>query len=372
MQAWHERWAREAHRVLKPGGHLLAFGGTRGHHRLMCAIEDAGFEIRDTIAWLYGSGFPKSLDVSKAIDNAAGVHREDRFEGSFVRRSGPTGNRRCNGCGKLLVSGDPCRCPRPQDEPVTDDARRWRGWGTGLKPAFEPIVVARKPLSERNVADNVLRYGTGAINVDAGRVPFASACDEHESKAKNCHADFGTPSARNHVYGDYSMVPPRNYAAAGRWPANVVLDGAAGTALDQRTGGLSTTGRRSIASRSASVSGTRWGTDDDRSREYPGDTRGASRFFYCAKASARERSAGLPGGERNPHPTVKPVALMEWLLRLVTPPGGRVLDPFLGSGTTAVAATRLGIAWVGIEQSVEYADIAALRVAAASTSRSAA
>jgi len=371
MQAWHERWAREAHRVLKPGGHLLAFGGTRGHHRLMCAIEDAGFEIRDTIVWLYGSGFPKSLNLSRAIDKAAGE------EGSWDRQDHPgrAGARRHPG--PILGQSDHRRENNPDGlrhvyRAGTEEARRWQGWGTALKPAFEPIVVARKPLSAHNVADNVLRYGTGAIHVDACRIPFASACDEEESKAKNRHADFGTPSARNHVYGDYSMVPARNYAAAGRWPANVVVDEAAGAALDHQTGRLSTTGRRSIASRSASVTGTRWGTDDHQSCEYPGDTGGASRFFYCAKASARERSAGLPDDVRNPHPTVKPLALMEWLLGLVTPPGGRVLDPFLGSGTTAVAATRLGIAWVGIEQSVEYADIAALRVAAASSSRSAA
>jgi hypothetical protein len=175
---------RECLRVLKPGGHLLAFAGTRTQHRMAVRIEDAGFEIRDMIAWVYGSGFPKSLDVSKAIDKSAGVDREDKFEGAFDRRSGPTGNKKCETCGKWLVSGSPCQCLRPQDHPVTELARQWQGWGTALKPAMEPITVARKPLIG-TVTENVLEHGTGGLNIDGCRVEHVTV--ENGNLALNPH-----------------------------------------------------------------------------------------------------------------------------------------------------------------------------------------
>lgn len=302
-------WA-DVLRVLKPGGHLLAFGGSRTYHRLACAVEDAGFEIRDQIMWVYGSGFPKSLDVSKAIDKAA---------------------------------------------PATDEARAWQGWGTALKPAHEPIVVARKPL-RGTVAANVLAHGTGALNIDATRVEFASPEDRLESTTKNQHADFGTkPMTGNVAYGDFSMVKPTNYDPPGRWPANFVHDG---------------------------------------SDEVLADLGDFARFFYCAKPSKSERNAGLDalpkkqgggmsgtankslktgsGNERdgtaqNFHPTVKPIALMRWLLRLVTPPNGVVLDPFAGSGTTLVAAVMEHKNVVGIEMTEEYWPIIEGRVNHAET-----
>jgi DNA modification methylase len=260
FQSWCYGWAREAWRLLKPGGHLVAFGSTRTYHRLTSGIEEAGFEVRDCLAWLYASGFPKSLDVSKAI--------------------------------------------------ATDDARRWDGWGTALKPAYEPILLARKPLSG-TVAQNVLDHSTGALNIASCRIPFASEDDERESKDKNRHADFGTLPGGNQVYGDYSMVERRNYDPPGRWPANVTLDEDAAGLLGER-----------------------------------------SRFFYTAKADRGDR-----GGACNTHPTVKPVDLMRWLVRLVTPPSGVVLDPFAGSGTTGVACLIEGFTAMLIEREPQYVDI---------------
>lgn len=432
MQGWHELWAREALRVMKPGGYLLAFGGTRTYHRLAAGIEDAGFEIRDCIMWLYGSGFPKSLDVAKAIDRAQGVEREDKFEGSFTQRIGPTGNRKCDVCGKWLVSGDPCRCPRPQDAAVSEDARTWEGWGTALKPAVEPIVVARKPLIG-TVTANVLEYGTGAINVDACRVAFVSDGDERESKEKNRHGDFGTEQGGNAVYGDYSMLDPRaNYDAPGRWPANVLLthtdecvrvgdrqvvaDGhwpAARPAGSELAGATGHVGQDGLVEREASgetvavwecssdcpmrlldeqsgVSRSSGGANGGKLGEriygdFANETLGAnagglgaSRFFYCAKTSRAERNAGLDGFDAkspgtfqsedterevaNDHPTVKPVDLMRWLVRLVARPGAVVCDPFLGSGTTGIACGLEAVDFVGIEREADYLAIADARM----------
>ena len=252
-----EVWA-ECLRVLKPGGHLLAFAGTRTQHRMAVRIEDAGFEIRDMIAWVYGSGFPKSLDVSKAIDKANGYWR--------------------GRAGKVVSDNDAMSGGNyertPKGSAVTIDAVTWQGWGTALKPALEPITVARKPLIG-TVAENVLQHGTGAINVDGGRVE------------------------------------------GGRWPANFIHDGS----------------------------------------EEATDLLGASaRFFYCAKASKTDR------GNDNHHPTVKPTDLMRYLCRLVTPPNGIVLDPFMGSGSTGKAAMLEGFAFVGIEREAEYCEIARARI----------
>ena len=301
-----EVWA-ECLRVLKPGGHLLAVAGTRTQHRTAVRIEDAGFEIRDLIAWVYGSGFPKSLDVSKAIDKAAGAERE--VVGRYVSPEGTSGNRGHTdfrtgrrGDGLSVITA-----------PATDAARQWHGWGTALKPALEPITVARKPLVG-TVAETVLAYGTGAINVEAAR------CED------------------------------------GRWPANLLHDG---------------------------------GPDVT---DLLGD---AARFFYCAKASRTDREAGCDGlpqrtaaetveraegsagldspragagrtsGARNHHPTVKPTDLMRYLCRLVTRPGGVVLDPFMGSGSTGRGAVLEGFAFVGIEREADYLTIAQARIEAA-------
>jgi len=331
--AWCEQWATECLRVLKPGGHLLAFGGTRTWHRLACAIEDAGFEVRDSIAWLYGSGFPKSLDVSKAIDRAAGAERE---------REHP--QRRLRSSDAIHASGFGVDGWSPQvRDAVTDDARTWQGWGTALKPAFEPVVVARKTLTG-TVAANVLAWGTGALNIDATRIGFRNDADEAESKGKNRHADFGTGSGGNEVYGDYSMVPRANYDPPGRWPANVVLDESQAAELDRQSG-VTTAG---AAGRKGS-SGFVDGYDGTYAVPY-GDTGGASRFFYVAKAPTAER----PREDGIAHPTVKPLDLMRWLVRLVTPPGGVVLEPFAGSGTTAEACVIEGFRCIAIEREADY------------------
>ena len=287
-----EFWT-EALRVAKPGAHLLAFGGTRTFHRLACAIEDAGWEIRDTIMWVYGSGFPKSHDVSKAIDKAAGAERE-----VVGQRDTKTGSNK--------ETNWKCSSPRIMDvtAPATDAARQWSGWGTALKPAWEPIIVARKPLCG-TVAENVLRHGTGGINIDGCR-------------------------------------------AGARWPANVAHDG-----IMHEHG----------------------------------------RYFYCAKTSKADRNDGCEGiaevvmdiGDERPsggswerrgrgvttrsnhHPTVKPTELMRYLVRLVTPPGGVVLDPFCGSGSTGRGAILEGMSFIGIDLDEDYLEIARRRINACLT-----
>ena len=377
---------REVLRVLKPGGHLLAFGGTRTYHRMACAIEDAGFEIRDSIHWVYGSGFPKSLDVSKAIDKGAGAERKIVEERVTPFRVDAAADR--------VTSYGEFTTKHQRDgyrvdvvtAPSTDEARRWAGWGTALKPAHEPVVVARKPLMG-TVAGNVLVWGTGGLNIDGCRVP-------PQGDGDYSHPGFvGKPTPSN-AYGKWAnnMMPEPH--ALGRWPANIVLDGAAADALDQQSG-VSKSGAAGKKGSSGFVNGY----DGDYEVPY-GDSGGASRFFtqadfgpddwpfvYCAKPSKRERNAGLdglpekepPGSKRsapaegrqsalgapraNHHPTVKPVALMRHLVRLVTPPGGTVLDPFAGSGTTLVAATLEGFDAVGCEMTDEYLPIIAGRVA---------
>lgn len=328
-----EIWA-ECLRVLKPGGHLLAFAGTRTQHRMAVRIEDAGFEIRDMIAWVYGSGFPKSLDVSKAIDKAAGV------EFGAVPASG-VGFMNADGAGGYNVTKN--QLVRKGES--TEAARQWQGWGTALKPALEPITVARKPLSEKTVAANVLAHGTGALNIDGCRV----ATDDSQSRPRGSfpHSDDAWGNGRpNEVSQSHD---------AGRWPANLIHDG-----------------------------------------NEPADLLGeAARFFYCAKASRRDRDEGLEGFEvkaaksyeggrivsadhpetamggesvrANIHPTVKPTDLMRYLCRLVTPPGGIVLDPFMGSGSTGKAAMREGFRFIGCEMSPEYLKIARARIESAIT-----
>lgn len=323
-----EIWA-ECLRVLKPGGHLLAFAGTRTQHRMAVRIEDAGFEIRDMIAWVYGSGFPKSLDVSKAIDKAAGAEREKvRKPCAATAYSSNAGNmrpwmERAQERGYTELDGG---------APATEAARQWQGWGTALKPALEPITVARKPLVG-TVAANVLQHGTGALNIDGCRVG-----DEVLPAQVRGVTRMGTFEG-----AEGNETPERN----GRWPANLIHDGSEEVA------------------------------------DLLGD---AARFFYCAKASKKDRDEGLEGFElrragglsgrsdgtlgsvtmsKNTHPTVKPTDLMRYLVRLVTPPGGIVLDPFMGSGSTGKAARLEGFRFIGCEMSAEYLDIARARIMAA-------
>jgi site-specific DNA-methyltransferase (adenine-specific) len=347
-QDWCLLWATECLRVLKPGGHLLAFGGTRTSHRLASAIEDAGFEIRDSIAWLYGSGFPKSLDVSKAIDKAAGAQRE--VVGTKLGQPGyslaPSNNDHRTYSKGLGNTSDPTReCE--VTAPATDAAQQWAGWGTALKPGYEPIVVARKPF-RGTVAANVVAHGTGALNVDACRVgnPAPSMSS-------------GGTRRSGGIMGASSPLGGWENTASGRWPTNVVMDESQAAELDAQSG--ITAGGHHPATRNGIGygSGAKGTTGTPRTT----DSGGASRFFpvfkYQAKASAKERPKDAEG---KGHPTVKPLELMRWLVRLVTPPDGLVVDPFAGSGTTGEACLLEGFRCVLIEREADYMPLIAARL----------
>jgi len=295
----------EVYRVLKPGAHLLAFGGTRTYHRMTCAIEDAGFEVRDCLQWIYATGFPKSHNLDG----------------------------------------------------------EWNGWGTALKPANEPIVLARKPLSEATVAANVLRWGTGALHIDGCRVDGAYKWRASDSKA------FNATSFQGGSFGDGPNP-------VGRWPANVVFDEHMARELDRQSGERKAGGYVSGLQSSATGDHGFYGHYDRVENSPYTDTGGASRFFFIAKPSRSERERGLQHRQtpidsahqrgmterRNTHPTIKPVALMRHLIALVTPPNGTVLDPFCGSGTTGIAALELGFKFIGIEAEEEYVAIARDRI----------
>ena len=299
-------------RVLKPGGHLLAFAGTRTQHRMACRIEDAGFEIRDIIAWVYGSGFPKSLDVSKAIDKAAGAEREvvgSRKLTGTARIKGQAAYGATSGRSEeAYQDGGEINDTLAITAPATEAARQWSGWGTALKPAMEPITMARKPLSG-TVAETVLQHGTGAINVDGCRVGTEIRLNQSAGNKNLEHRTTVTPiSSHNETDGRECI---------GRWPANIIHDGSNEAALALKSG---------------------------------------ARFFYSAKTGKDDRETD------NNHPTVKPTMLMGYLCRLVTPPGGTVLDPFMGSGSTGKAATVNGFRFIGIERDPEYHKIAMARI----------
>jgi site-specific DNA-methyltransferase (adenine-specific) len=383
-----ETW-REVLRVLKPGGYLLAFGATRGYHRMTCAIEDAGFEIRDCLSWQYGSGFPKSLSVSSAIDKAARGTPQGSTKGDPLKRGKGTLPPR-----EVFAKGgkDGGATTGLTDDydayvPATDAARRWIGFGTSLKPAWEPIVVARKPL-EGTVAGNVLKHGTGALNIDGCRV---LTTDNLNGGAYAVNPMKRTVSVLNSRAGDENVFRRGGagefFQPEGRWPANLLLScpvdcdgdthapGCPCAALDAQSG-VRTSGdpRRSDGTRAAAGAG--WGMGEVVTRGAIGDTGGASRYFnrlpieaedlvpfvYAAKASRSERNAGMPEGSTCTHPCVKPIAVMRHLVRLVTPPGGMVLDPFMGSGTTGIAALHEGFDFVGIEMNEEYLRIAEARI----------
>jgi len=371
-----ELWT-ECLRVLKPGGHLLSFGGTRTFHRVAVAIEDAGFEIRDNIAWLYGSGFPKSLDVSKAIDKAAGAER--RVLGTYVA---PDGKRRTGGNSFSVGKEPDGREEGKRTAPSTPEAQQWEGWGTALKPAHEPIIVARKPLIG-TVAHNVLTHGTGALNIDGSRI--------------------GTDGGKGIVVGVLDSKQDKNGAwrtknvveddtVRGRWPANIILDEHTAGLLDEQSG-VSKSPSGMITQGGKAKGGFDVGSSDGtRTSKFQGhnDSGGASRFFYVAKASKRDRNEGLdempikrPDNrsstgmgtfqekgvqpQQNFHPTVKPTALMEYLVKLVTPPNGTVLDPFTGSGSTGKAAILNGFDFIGIEMTEDYLPIIKARLQHAET-----
>ena len=343
-----EVWA-QALRVLKPGGHLISFGGSRTYHRMACAIEDAGFDVRDQVLWLYGSGFPKSLNVSKAIDAHLGAVRE--YTGRIIAGAGSQNTEMKTGLAPQY----------PETRPATLEATAFDGWGTALKPSHEPAVLARKPLIG-TVARNVLEYGTGGLNIAGCKIPFASESDKAAAAAaaqRACQQPERQPfSNRGDINSGFndgpgSLVPYLATLDAGRWPANLIHDGS-----------------------------------DAVDRILPS---GNARYFYCTKATRDDRDDGMEGfdtataGERaggrvegsagldnpragtrtkgrNTHPTVKPTALMRYLCRLVTPPGGLILDPFCGSGSTGRAALLEGFDFVGIELLEHHAEIARARI----------
>lgn len=374
-QQWCETWAAECLRILKPGGHLLAFGGTRTVHRLTCAIEDAGFEIRDGIDWLYGTGFPKSLDVSKAIDKAAGASRKvvgtELGLPGYGTRNGLSNHANLNDDGWHGV--DAVHGGVAVTAPATDEAKRWEGWGTALKPAREPIVLARKPLAG-TVAANVVTYGAGGLNIDACRV---------ESTGESVNR-IGEASAER-VYGsggDFTLKPgPRGGDPDGRWPTNVVLshattatgvdlcadgcvEGCPVAELNTQSGtlrsGVLAPHHNAKVSANGSMSG---GNYANRIKgTFGGDEGGASRFFPVFRYEAKAGSTERPRDGDTAHPTVKPLELMRWLVRLVTPPGGTVLEPFAGSGTTAEACVLEGFRCIAIEREAAYLPLIVARL----------
>jgi DNA modification methylase len=451
LQKFVFSWATSCLRVLKPGGYLLSFGGTRTYHRLVCGIEDAGFEIRDTIMWLYGSGFPKSLNIGKQIDKNGAKDvswfgkwlREWRERNNItqkeIARLFPSKTGGLTGCvanwelglniptpeqftkicrtfdlpfesikeaEREVIGLNPSARPNFKNHevntypvhsdnekyltaPATSEAKQWEGWGTALKPACEPIVVARKPLSEKNVALNVLKWGTGGINIGESRICFQNRDDKKNAKP------FGKGDAGflgSGIYGDSKGVRNEtfNQNQQGRFPSNIILDEEAGKMLDEQSGESISSGVKNpinVQSKFRQVS-----NKDQYPFDY-GDKGGASRFFYCAKASKSERNFGLddkqptryeekkqdesrkegnPSGDnprnrgvhlrKNNHPTVKPIKLMEYLIKLVTRKRAIVLDPFIGSGTTAIACLKLNRQFIGIEKEEEYVKIANARI----------
>ena len=328
-------------RVLKPGGHLLAFAGTRTQHRMACRIEDAGFEIRDMIAWVYGSGFPKSLDVSKAIDKAAGAEREvvgSRKLTGTARIKGQAAYGATSGRSEeAYQDGGEINDTLAITAPATPEARQWSGWGTALKPALEPITMARKPLSG-TVAETVLQHGTGGINVDGCRVGTEIRLNQSAGNKNLEHRTTVTPvSSHNETDGRKCI---------GRWPANIIHDGSNEAALALKSGA------RFFYSAKTGKGDRNDGCDEMEARQtHQRKPDGKSTF---------ERSNRIP--TTNHHPTVKPTMLMAYLCRLVTPPGGTVLDPFMGSGSTGKAATVNGFRFIGIERDPEYHKIAQARI----------
>jgi hypothetical protein len=350
---------------------LLAFSGSRTYHRMAVAIEDAGFEIRDQIMWIYGSGFPKSHNIAKTLDKNAGVEVK---VGKAFKVAGEYGGRDLR---DPEIQGD--SRDEMRHDAVSAEAKQWQGWGTALKPAHEPIVVARKPLIG-TVAANVLTYGTGGLNIDASRVGSEIVSTHHAPKGTFAGGEpnrgSDTSTYQNHT---------------GRWPANVIHDGSDEVVElfpDSKGGAFPAKRGQAINTSFAS------GQETEGGFRAMGDSGSAARFFYCAKASKRDRNEGLDGFEakappyesyrenleakggdtpfagagrsgnqlKNHHPTVKPTELMRYLCRLVTPPGGIVLDPFMGSGSTGKAAMYEGFEFVGIELTDEYLPIAKARI----------
>ena len=430
-----EIW-EECLRVLKPGGYLLSFAGSRTYHRMAVRVEDAGFEIRDQIMWIYGSGFPKSLNIGKAVDKQGGnllgkevadLVKKTRLKmglstiqlaelGKFYGKTnhGGTVSNWESGRGNITpeqfnklieilnLENNPIIETKREvlgkiktnltvmqnigignitgEVEVTKGNSEWEGWGTALKPSHEPIVMARKPLSEKTVVNNVLEWGTGGINIEESRIPYKSK-DDMEIR-KNTHRETNKLGDGNFGGGKYSQP-----VESGRFPSNIILDKEAGKILDEQTGQLKS-GDMPGKYKGWGKNGIYGSADNKLEQTYYGDKGGASRFFYCPKTSKKDRNEGLDDfeekksrkwrddkgmkftGSGNPrkemsknfHPTVKPTDLMLYLIRLVTPTVGTTLDPFMGSGSTGKAAVRGGFNFVGIEREKEYIEIAEARI----------
>lgn len=438
---------KECLRVLKPGGHMLAACGTRTQHRMAVNIEDAGFEIRDVVSWLYGQGFPKSTDISKQLDKAAGAERVDLGPSPYANKGRTPTHNSMSGAGTDSLN-------ERITVPATPEAQKWSGWGTALKPACEFWTLCRKPLSESTIAKNVLKHGTGGLNIDVSRIGYKSEADkqsampgdgksassiyinkdptEQDQKWKQPEAGrfpanvifdeaaaevldgqsgeikSGGGNKKSSDSGMWAGKKPQDWKcepdsggasrffkniendfvptlASGRFPSNVIFDEEAGKLLDEQSGFLKPAGNKTISH------GDKIFGSDVKTRTVPGVNSyahegggGASRFFYCAKASKAERNAGLEGlpmhdsyteasatpmrdkrkqtQVQNNHPTVKPIKLMEYLIKLVTPEARTVLDPFMGSGTTGIAALKNGFSFVGMEMNPEYLLIAKERM----------
>ena len=460
----------ECLRVLKPGGHLLAFGGSRTYHRLAVAVEDAGFEIRDQIMWVYGSGFPKSHNIGKAIDKFGGNNLLVKEIGIALKKARTDRGLTLKQADELFCNGttnynwlegrkDGQRIPNQElfdkivdewtelkelrdkvvsserellgveitnktvmqkigDTNISGEYERtkgnseWEGWGTALKPAHEPIVMARKPLSEKSVAENVLKWGTGGINIDGCRI------ETDDNLSGGVYSNGDLISNPNNITGVRKKLNKEDYQQPeGRFPANIMFDEEAGKLLDQQSGVSKSTPSKGHHRKGNTVGDERtskgaglYGDGNWIEGSKHNDSGGASRFFYCPKVSKKERNAGLEGlpeknrpGQtdkgnysssvyckdcgktfngtndhtncedgveyrpsttttKNHHPTVKPIKLMEYLIKLVTPKGGITLDPFMGSGSTGVAAVINGFKFLGIEREQEYMDIAKQRI----------
>jgi len=347
-----EYW-RAIARVCKPGALLLAFGGTRTYHRLTCAIEDAGWEIRDCLMWLYGQGMPKCGDIGKLIDKSKGAEREvigDKLDRPGYHLHEGKGNGCYGGGNGLHAPGTDARLRAAQiTAPATPEAARWTGWAMALKPAWEPIVLAMKPL-DGTIAHNALTWGVAGMNIDPCRV----ACESRPKRdvhALRSAVEYHGNSLCGRKDGSLGSSKATGETSLGRWPANLLLDEDTASQLDEQTGTL-TSGTNCVRTKSGDGYHGRFGKAGDVQVTY-GDSGGASRFFYCGKATARDR------GPNNDHPTVKPVKLMQYLLTLLsTPDGGVILDPFAGSGTTLLAAKWLGRHCIGVELTEHNCEIA--------------
>ncbi len=402
FQAWCTVWAKECLRVAKPGAILMAFGGTRTYHRLTCAIEDAGWEIRDCMQWIYGSGFPKSLDISKAIDKAAGVEREivgDKSVGvdGGVRKPDthmPHKQTQHMGEWGFETSG----YAQPITAPATPLAKQWNGWGTALKPSWEPIIVAMKPL-DGTFAENAEKWGVAGLWIDGGRIGYLTDADRKSAGwGRGTDIMGGNYVGATHGTGEVNIQPDDK----GRFPSNTILDEEAAVLLDEQSGVDSDRPAKAALSGEGSGGGYKDRFSFGKSQTGIAKTGyqtsgGASRFFYCAKSSKAERNAGCEGMEetaipyedyrenvattksyvseypdgsprpmnkgKNNHPTVKPLALVEYLCKLTkTPTGGIVLDPFAGSGTTGIAAYKTNRHYILIEKEPDYCKIAEKRI----------